>query len=124
MLIRAVIVWVLGLLTFVPYGIYHLLFHAPREQYALLISGILFWIFAYWAIVTPLISVYRIKNLMKLLETANSAERIKEIIREEESEKVIIELLAKENNIPESLARKLYYYAIEKFRQPGKKDLA
>ena len=41
----AVIVWIAGLVTFVPYAVYYLLFQAPRDQYAFLIASILFWIF-------------------------------------------------------------------------------
>jgi hypothetical protein len=57
MFVAAIAVWVVGLLTAVPYAAYHLWFYAPREQYALLITFILFWIFGYWGVVGPLLAI-------------------------------------------------------------------
>lgn len=44
------LLWVVGLLTLVPYGTYYLLVHASADQYALLITLVLFWIFSYWGL--------------------------------------------------------------------------
>jgi hypothetical protein len=54
MLAAAVAIWVFRLFTVVPYAAYYLLYYALREQYALLITFILFWIFGYWGVVGPL----------------------------------------------------------------------
>jgi hypothetical protein len=43
MLAKAILLWVVGLATFVPYGTYYLFFEASRDQYALLVTSILFW---------------------------------------------------------------------------------
>jgi hypothetical protein len=48
MIIRITILWVLGLITIVPYSIHHLLYYAQRDEYALLITLVLFWIFGFW----------------------------------------------------------------------------
>lgn len=56
MLIKAAVIWLLGFLTVVPYATYYLFFEAQREQYALLITLVLFWIFGYWSVVGPLIA--------------------------------------------------------------------
>ena len=47
MLVRAAVLWVVGIFALVPYGTYHLFFEATRDQYAVLITLILFWIFGY-----------------------------------------------------------------------------
>ena len=55
MFLGATLLWVAGLVTIVPYGTYYLLFHAERDQYALLITLVLFWIFGYWGVVGPVL---------------------------------------------------------------------
>mgnify|MGYP001104034740 CR=1 FL=1 len=48
MFLGATLLWIVGLVTIVPYGTYYLLFHAERDRYALLITPVLFWNFGYW----------------------------------------------------------------------------
>ena len=63
MFLRAAVIWVIGLLTVVPGGTYYLFFHAQREQYAFLITLVLFWIFGYWSVVGPLLAAIKVQSL-------------------------------------------------------------
>jgi len=111
MVARATILWAIGLLTVVPYGIYHLLFTAQRDEYAFLITMVLFWIFGFWGVVGPLITAWKVRQVMRALELASSPEELRRILLSGESEEAAIELLAAENRIPKFLARKVYRYA-------------
>jgi len=114
MIVRVTILWVLGLLTIVPYGTYHLLFHAQRDEYALLITLVLFWIFGFWGVVGPILSAIRVRQVFKAIELAGSQEKLKEVLASQESQEVAIDLLASENRIPKFLARRVYAYAVKK----------
>lgn len=110
-------IWVLGLLTFVPYGIYYLLFLAERQEYALWIVGVLFWIFGYWSVVGPLLSLLKVRGLMKTFETVRSKEDLKKLVNQSDSpsdnEDAIIDFIAKENRLPYFVA-KLFYHKLLK----------
>ena len=112
MIIKAAILWVLGLLTIVPYSIYHLLYYAQREEYALLITLVLFWIFGFWGVVGPILSAIKIRRAFKALEMAQSKEKLEEILKNTESQDAAIDLIASENHIPKFLAKKLFSAAI------------
>ncbi len=114
MIIRIAILWVLGLVTIVPYAIYHLLFYAQRDEYALLIALVLFWIFGFWGVVGPILSVIKIRRVFKAIETAQSKEKLTEILSSKEAQEVAIDLIASENRIPRFLAKKLFIAAIKK----------
>jgi hypothetical protein len=117
MMIRIVMLWVLGLLTIVPYGIYQLLFTAQRDEYALLITLVLFWIFGFWGVVAPLVAATRVRRLMRALETAQSRDKLLELFQSNESEAVAIDLIASENGLPRFLAKKIYRLGLKKFQQ-------
>jgi hypothetical protein len=70
MLTKAIVVWVVGLLTAVPYGAYYLLFEAQRDEYALLITLLLFWVFGYWGVVGPLIAAIKVRKVFRAIEQA------------------------------------------------------
>ncbi len=114
MIIRATILWVLGLLTIVPYAIYHLLYYAQRDEYALLITLVLFWIFGFWGVVGPILSAIKILRVFRAIEMAQSKEKIRNLLTSQEGQDVTIDLIASENHIPKFLARKLYFAAIRK----------
>ena len=42
MILRAALVWLLGLVTLVPWAVHRLVVHAGRDEYALLVTLILF----------------------------------------------------------------------------------
>jgi len=114
MLFRITVLWIIGLLTIVPYGIYHLFFHAQRDEYALLITLVLFWIFGFWGVVGPILSAVKIRQAFRALELAHSNELRKEILLNQDSQNVAIDLIASENHIPRFLAKKVYALALKK----------
>jgi hypothetical protein len=119
MLTRAMAVWVLGLLTLVPYGTYYLLFEATRDQYALLIVGVLFWIFGYWALVGPLLAAVKVRTVFRAIERARSREDLLRTLQSAEARDVAIDLIATDNHIPRFLAARVYALLVRHFSQPA-----
>lgn len=101
-------VWILGLLTLVPYGTWYLFVHATRDQYALLITLILFWIFGYWGVVGPILAAVKVRQVMRAIELANSGDDLVKALRSPEAREVAIDLIATENHLPRFLAARLY----------------
>ena len=120
MIIKAAILWVLGLLTIVPYSIYHLLYYAQRDEYALLIALVLFWIFGFWGVVGPILTVIKVRRVFRALEMAQSKEKMEEILKSAEAQDVAIDLIASENHIPRFLAKKIYFAAMRKLSEKQK----
>lgn len=114
MIIKAAIVWVLGLLTLVPYSIYHLLYYAQRSEYALLITLVLFWIFGFWGVVGPILTIIKVRRVFWALEMAQSKEKMEEILKSAEAQDAAVDLIASENHIPKFLAKKIYFAAVRK----------
>lgn len=108
MILRAIFFWVLGLVTLVPYATYYLFFHAEREQYALLIVGILFWIFGYWGVVGPLLAAIRVRRVFRALEQARSRDELVATLQSDEAREAAIDFIASENGIPRFLAVRVY----------------
>jgi len=108
MLARAILIWVIGLLTIVPYGTYYLFFEAPRDQYAILITLVLFWIFGYWGVVAPMLAALKARAVFRALEQAQSEGRLREALRAHETREVVVGLIASENHIPRFLAALVY----------------
>ncbi|HET9483679.1 MAG TPA: hypothetical protein VFO79_06970 [Xanthomonadales bacterium] len=108
MLGKAIALWVVGLLTIVPYGTWYLLFHATRDQYALNIVIVLFWIFGYWGVVGPLLSALKVRSVMRAMERAQSSAELEAALRSGETREVVIDLIASENHIPRFLAARVY----------------
>ncbi len=103
------VIWVLGLFTAVPYSVYYLLWHAEKDQYAVLIVFPFFWVFGYWGIVGPLVGAWRAHRLLRAIEHAGrNREQIMAAVERHEGEEVVIDLLASENRIPRFLARHIY----------------
>ena len=115
MLTRAAAVWVLGLLTVVPYGTYYLFFHAPRDQYAFLITFVLFWIFGYWGVVGPLVAAMKVRRVFRAIEQAMSRDDLVGVLRGEEAKEVAIDLIASEHHIPRFLAARVYKLLVSRF---------
>jgi len=111
---RIVMLWVAGLVTVVPYGIYTLLFHAERENYALLITLVLFWIFGFWGVVGPLLAAQRAYRILKALELARDPEQVRTILASAEAKEAAIDLVASENRIPRFLARRVVDVALRR----------
>ena len=108
MLLWAGVLWMAGLLTAVPYATYYLLYYAPREEYALLITFVLFWSFGYWGVAGPLIMAVKVRRVFRRLETAQNAASLAASLRDKETEDVMIDFIASENKIPRFIAARLY----------------
>ena len=107
MLRKATALWILGLVTAVPYATWYLLFRAPREQYALLITFVLCWVFGYWGIAGPLLSIVTVRKVFRAIEHAKSREEIIAVLRSDEASNVAIEHVASEYRIPRFLAARV-----------------
>jgi hypothetical protein len=116
-MVKISFIWILGLVTMVPYGIYYLLFHAQRDQYALLITLILFWIFGFWGVVGPIVSAVKIRRVFKALETIRSPDELRNLLQSEDSRDVAIDLIASENRIPRFLAKRIYNLLVKRFSE-------
>ena len=111
---KMTILWVIGLVTLVPYGIYYLLFHAQTDEYALWITLVLFWLFGFWGVVGPVLSAIKIRQVFKLMESVQSRQELQTLIRNPETRDAAIEMLASENRIPRFLATKIYNKIIQR----------
>ena len=111
---KAMTIWLLGLVSLVPYGIYYLLFEAQRDEYALWITLVLFWIFGFWGVIGPLISIIKIRRVMRLLENAQSGDELKRILQSAESEEAAIDLFAQQHKLPRFIARKVYKHFLQR----------
>jgi hypothetical protein len=115
MLRWAIAVWILGLLSAVPYGAYYLFYHAQRDEYAFLIVFILFWIFGYWGVVGPLLAALKVRAVFRAIEQAKSRSDLIEALQSSETEDAVIALIASENHIPRFLAAKVYRLLVNRF---------
>jgi len=114
MLRKATVVWILGLLTAVPYATRYLLFRAPREQYALLITFVLFWIFGYWGLVGPIVSIVKVRSVFGAIQQTRSREELVAVLQSEDARNVAIEHIASEYRIPRFLASRVLKLATER----------
>lgn len=114
MVIRIALLWVLGLITIVPTGIYYLLYYAPRDEYAFLITIVLFWVFGFWGVVSPILAIVKVRHVFRALEMARSGEEFKKVLQSQDSQDVAISLIASENHIPKFLARRIYNRLIKR----------
>lgn len=117
MLAKAILLWIVGLLTFVPYGTYYLFYAAPRDQYALLITSILFWIFGYWGVAGPLLMTLKIRSVFRAIESAGSKGELERTLQSPDAKAVAIDLIATENHIPRFLAARVYQLLIRRMLQ-------
>jgi hypothetical protein len=123
MLAKAILFWVVGLVTFVPYGTYYLLFEAPRDQYALLITAILFWVFGYWSLVGPLILALKVRRVFRAIESAGSPEQLSCALKSPDARDVAIDLIATENHIPRFLASRVYALVVSRLGRQSQSGL-
>jgi len=111
MLRNVTLFWIFGLFTIVPAGLHHLFFTAGRDEYAFLITVVLFWVFGFWGVAGPLISAYKVRQLLRALEIAADADAVKRLLQSGDAEEVAVDLIAAENRLPKILARRVYRYA-------------
>jgi hypothetical protein len=101
-------IWVLGLVTVVPYATYYLLYFASRSEYAALITFILFWIFGFWGIAGPLITFVKVRALFRKLHQAQTAEALIQALHNRDAEKIVIDMIAADNRLPRFVAVRVY----------------
>jgi len=117
MLSAPFVIWLLGLFTVVPYSVYYLFFEASRGQYAFLIAFALFWVFGYWTIVAPILSLLRVRKTLKTIGNFNSKEKMEELIKSEEAKEAAIEMISSDNRIPQFLARRVLDILIKSYQK-------
>ena len=105
---KATLLWIAGLLTLVPWATWYLLFSAPRTQYALLITFVLFWIFGYWGVVGPILALVKVRAVFRAMEGATSRAELAEVLQSAETRDVVIAQIATDNHIPRFLAVRVY----------------
>ena len=123
-MVKASLLWITGLCTFVPCAIYYLLFQAQRDEYALLITLVLFWIFGFWGVVGPIIAAIRVRQVFRAIEASRSAEELRRVTTSDTSKDALIDLIASENRIPRYLARRVYAFAVKRYGESSKKSAA
>jgi hypothetical protein len=111
------VLWLAGLLTAVPYATYYLFYYAPRDEYALLITFVLFWILGYWGLVGPLIMAVKVRRVFRRLEAAQNAASLAASLQSKDTEEVMIDFIASENKIPRFIAARLYRLLVSKVAQ-------
>lgn len=110
----AILVWVVGLFTAVPYATYYLLFEAQRSQYAALITFVLFWIFGYWGVVGPVLAAIKVRRVFRAIEQATSKDDLAAVLRRADTQEMAIEMIASDNHIPRFLAARVYRLLVER----------
>ena len=108
MLAKLAAVWIVGLFTVVPCGIYYLFFHASREQYAALITWVLFWLFGYWGVAGPLLGAIKVRRVFQAIEGARSGSDLLAAFRSSETRDVAVALIASEHRMPRFIAARVY----------------
>jgi hypothetical protein len=114
MLRKATALWIVGLLTVVPYATWHLFFRAPREQYAALITFVLFWIFGYWGLIGPIVSIVKVRSVFRAIQQTRSREELVAVLRSEDARNVAIDHIASEYRIPRFLANRVLTLVTER----------
>jgi hypothetical protein len=107
-MLKAAVLWVVGLVTAVPYATYYLLFEAPRDQYAILLFGILFWVFGYWGAVGPLLMIAKARSVFRAIEAAQSSGDLMNALANPDARDLAIDLIASDNHIPKFVAARVY----------------
>ncbi len=118
-MLAAALVWLVGLFTVVPYAAWHLLFHAPREQYPLLITFVLFWMFGYWGVAVPIVTIVKVRSIWRRLEQATNVDERRRLLLSPESREVAIDIIASETGLPRFVARRVYATVARRLRRAG-----
>jgi hypothetical protein len=108
MIARVFALWVVGLLTIVPYAAYRLFFLAERGEYAFLITIGLFWIFGYWSLVGPLVAACQVRRIARLIRAAKSADELRTLLADAGMQDQLLEWAARESNVPKFVLRFLW----------------
>lgn len=117
MLRKATALWIVGLVTIVPYATWHLFFRAPREQYAALITFLLFWVFGYWGLVGPVVSIVKVRSVFRAIQQTQSRDELVAVLRSEDAQNVAIDHIASEYRIPRFLATRVLKLVTERLAE-------
>jgi hypothetical protein len=117
MLVKAIALWVLGLFTLVPYATWYLFFEATRDQYAMLITFVLFWVLGYWSIAGPILMLVKTRAVFRAIELARSKGELVEALRSPDARDVAIDLIATENHIPRFVASRVYALLVRRLAE-------
>jgi len=98
-------IWLAGLASFVPVLAVRLIFWAPREEYPLLITLILFWLFGYWSIVGPAAVAWRLYRIVRALRQSAASRNTVQGPSPAELEGIGVALLEGDQGVPRPLAR-------------------
>ena len=101
---KYVLLWLIGLCTFVPVTTYHLLFKAQTYQLPLLLLVAL-WTFGFWPCFVPL---YKQHRAQQFNDGVTSPDDIKDLIQNSESKQVAVHGIAVHTGLPMVAAEKLY----------------
>ena len=118
MVIKAVVVWIVGLVTLVPYVTWFVLFRASPDQYAILITLVLFWVFGFWGVAGPLIALVKVRTVFRALEQVQTKDELLSTLRSADARDVAIDLIATENHIPRFLAVRVYTLLLSRLPSP------
>lgn len=101
-------IYILGWLTLVPYCVWQLCTNATKDNLALLIMLPVGWILFYFPIVVPLLSAWKIRQLMKLLDDPEKLVAKLREVKDGEGRERVIDFIARENGVPKFVIRWLY----------------
>lgn len=118
MVVKAVVIWIVGLVTLVPYVTWFVLFRANPDQYAILITLVLFWVFGFWGVAGPLIALVKVRTVFRALERVRTKEELLATLRSADARDVAIDLIATENHIPRFLAVRVYNLLLSRLHSP------
>jgi hypothetical protein len=108
MIARVFALWIVGLLTLVPYAVYRLFFLAERGEYAFLIAISLFWIFGFWGLAGPWVAVYQIRRIARLIRAAKSADELRMLLADPKVQDQLFDWAARESNVPKCVLKFLW----------------
>jgi hypothetical protein len=113
----AAFIWLAGFVTVVPYTTYYLVVHASRDQYAWLITLVLFWTFGYWGVVTPALAAWKVRVVFRKLERAKRDGQLLAALEDGVTEAVAVDFIASDNHIPRFLAARVYRLLVRGVRE-------
>ena len=82
------------------HGTYYLFFEATRDQYAFLITFVLFSIFGYWGVIEPLLAALRLRAVFRAIEQARTQGNLHEVLASTQTRQVAVDLIAADSGIP------------------------
>lgn len=121
MIWRITLFWIVAGFIIVPWCINRLLFHAPRDEYAILIVFPLFWIFGFWGVVGPAVGAWKVHKLMNALEHITDRQQLIDAYQRHEGKEIIVDLIASDTGLPKFIARRFYDRVVSRLieRQSG-----